>query len=370
MKKRKLFIVITTVLIISLIGLSVACLAPGEVPTLKLEIYDGPIYSESDDMCYYKVEAIVSGIPKPEVTFSDDDNINSLSSERVEVGVEVGDSYTLTVTATNSAGDATATIILEGECNKEAPNVEEAEEEPPDENTTDKEEEEVSEESTTKEEGTGSESETAEEEDTGDNITEGVVKSPAPDDDVAETTIDTPVTEPETEMYRISIPASESMSGMLGQSGSVRHGTSPILIGDSTIGTAFKGYLSFDIRSLHGADVQDAVLTFQYIGRTNDPEIFATSIIVKVFDYGDSIDASDYRVGGVNLTSIPIHETSWEVDSDILKDELQKVLDDRNNDYFQLKLGLNAITDGDDVIDSKDIYDCSRDVELFIIYSE
>ena len=56
MKKRKLFIVITTVLIISLMGLPVACLAPGEAPTLKLEIYDGPIYSESDDMCYYKVE--------------------------------------------------------------------------------------------------------------------------------------------------------------------------------------------------------------------------------------------------------------------------------------------------------------------------
>ncbi len=51
-----------------------------------------------------------------------------------------------------------------------------------------------------------------------------------------------------------------------------------------------------------------------------------------------------------------------------LKNGLQKVLDDGSRDYFQLKLGLNVTTNGDDVIDSKDIYNCSEDVGLFIRY--
>ena len=44
MQKRKLFITLAAILTISLIGLSATCLAPGEDPTLELEIYDGPDY--------------------------------------------------------------------------------------------------------------------------------------------------------------------------------------------------------------------------------------------------------------------------------------------------------------------------------------
>jgi len=76
MQKRKLLACLSAILIIILIGLSAACLAPGQSPTMELEIYDGPNYSESDDMCYYKVEAIVTGIPEPEVIFEHDDNVS------------------------------------------------------------------------------------------------------------------------------------------------------------------------------------------------------------------------------------------------------------------------------------------------------
>jgi len=128
MQRRKFFIILATVLAISLIGLSATCLAPGEAPTLELEIYDGPEYSESDNMCYFRVEAIATGMPESEIEFNDDDNVTLLSSDRVEVGVEVGESYTLNVTATNSAGTATVSITLESECGEDVPDEETAEE--------------------------------------------------------------------------------------------------------------------------------------------------------------------------------------------------------------------------------------------------
>ncbi len=120
MQKRKLFITLTAILAVSLAGLSATCLAPGESPTLELEIYDGPNYSESDDICYYRLETTVTGLPDPEVTFRDADNVNPLGSGRVEVGIEVGDSYTLTAIATNTQGTASVSITLKGDCGEEA----------------------------------------------------------------------------------------------------------------------------------------------------------------------------------------------------------------------------------------------------------
>jgi len=119
-QKRKLLITIVAILTISLISLAVTCLAPSEAPTLELEIYNGPDYSESDNMCYYRIEAKTTGMPEPEIEFDDDDNVSLLGSGRVEVGVEVGDTYTLTAAATNSAGTASVSIILEGECGEES----------------------------------------------------------------------------------------------------------------------------------------------------------------------------------------------------------------------------------------------------------
>ena len=112
MQKRKLFITLAAIITISLIGLSAQCGIAGEAPAIELEVYDGPDYSESDDICYYRVEATATGFPDPEVTFEDDDNVNPLGSGRVEVGVEVGDSYTLTATVTNPSGTASASITL------------------------------------------------------------------------------------------------------------------------------------------------------------------------------------------------------------------------------------------------------------------
>ena len=119
--------------------------SPGEeeeTPTIELEIYDGPNYSESYDMCVYYIVAVIyipvapiqgslaTGNPEPEIDFSKDDNVEELGSGRgVKVSVKVGESYTLI--ATNSEGTASDSITLLGECREEVAEEGEAGEEEP-----------------------------------------------------------------------------------------------------------------------------------------------------------------------------------------------------------------------------------------------
>ena len=80
-------------------------------------------------MCYYKVEAIVTGMPEPEIEFDVDDNIDLIGNGRVEVFVEKGESYTLTATATSLHSTTSVSIPLRGECVEEVAAKEEVVEE-------------------------------------------------------------------------------------------------------------------------------------------------------------------------------------------------------------------------------------------------
>jgi hypothetical protein len=88
----------------------------GEEPTVSLKIYEGPTYSQADDVCYYRVEAAATGDPKPSIKFSRDDSNGAWGNNRVQINIKKGESYTLTVTATNSEGSATDSIKLGWGC--------------------------------------------------------------------------------------------------------------------------------------------------------------------------------------------------------------------------------------------------------------
>lgn len=90
----------------------------GEATKLKLEIYDGPHCSAPDGKVAFSAEAIIIGFPDPGIDFGDDSNVSPLGPCRVEVSVKAGESYTLT--ATNSQGTASASIVLEEECREES----------------------------------------------------------------------------------------------------------------------------------------------------------------------------------------------------------------------------------------------------------
>jgi len=82
-------------------------------PTIKLQIYEGPIYSQSDNVYYYRIEAVVTGEPKPDIKFSKDDSNGTFGANKTQVNLTVAiPSYFLTATATNPAGSATASIDL------------------------------------------------------------------------------------------------------------------------------------------------------------------------------------------------------------------------------------------------------------------
>lgn len=88
-------------------------------PTIKLEVYEGPLYSKADDLCYYRVKASVTGEPFPEISFSKDDSMGSLGPGKAQVNLKRDSkSYILTATASNTEGEATDTLTLVWNCNR------------------------------------------------------------------------------------------------------------------------------------------------------------------------------------------------------------------------------------------------------------
>lgn len=87
-------------------------------PTISLKIYEGPLYSASDDTCYYKVEAVVTGKPAPTIKFSKDDSEGLLGSSQAQINLKRNmKTYTLTATASNSQGTVMDSITLNWGCN-------------------------------------------------------------------------------------------------------------------------------------------------------------------------------------------------------------------------------------------------------------
>ena len=87
-----------------------------QVPTIRLEIYEGPTYSPADNICYHKIRAIVTGNPAPDISFSKDDSGGAWGSDKVQINLHEGESYTLIAVAKNSAGTASDSMLLTWGC--------------------------------------------------------------------------------------------------------------------------------------------------------------------------------------------------------------------------------------------------------------
>ncbi len=82
------------------------------VPTIRLEVIEGPKYSSADDIYYYRIKAVVTGYPSPDVAFSKDDSKGAWGKFIAQVNLKKGETYNLIAKATNSEGYATANINL------------------------------------------------------------------------------------------------------------------------------------------------------------------------------------------------------------------------------------------------------------------
>ena len=90
-----------------------------EAPTLSLSIDEGPVFSPADEVCFYRIKATVTGIPKPDLTWNIDDSLGSYLPYKVQVNINnPSQTRTLEATATNSAGTVKKTITLSWGCNR------------------------------------------------------------------------------------------------------------------------------------------------------------------------------------------------------------------------------------------------------------
>ena len=154
MKKNKLFIFISIITAILISGLAATCnfcgtpITVGEeeteeqktaqqassqthqtaqqvqgepaAPTIELNISEGPSYSEADDVCFWRIEATVTGNPAPKITWSKDDSGGTLGDNIAQVNLTRDDPrYTLVGTAKNSVDTATDDIVLTWGCDGE-----------------------------------------------------------------------------------------------------------------------------------------------------------------------------------------------------------------------------------------------------------
>jgi len=88
-------------------------------PTINLEVIMGPTYSATDDVCFYRVKAVVSGDPEPKIEWSRDDSNGAWGKNIVQVNLKRGQTHTLVAKATNSKGTAEDSITLRWECDTE-----------------------------------------------------------------------------------------------------------------------------------------------------------------------------------------------------------------------------------------------------------
>lgn len=300
MKKSKLFLILSFMAAVSLFAAAAICTQYGqqaETPTLELKIVEGPDFSEDGNMCYYQVEATVTGTPDPEIEFSDDDNVNLLEPNLVEVGVDIGDSYILTAAATNDSGTANASITLPGECEEEV-----VEEETDGEETA---EEEAAEEETTEEE-TEEEEEAAEEEEADDEEHEAIGDSGG-----------------EETVITLS-PTSESCYLVTDLTEYIYDGR--IIVGDTNEDIWVVGFLNFDMRTI-GGTINHATLDIENIYEKNNASEFGPLVIVACF-LGEEIE---YITTEGGLTELHYSD-------DQLRDYIQYVVD---NGYDECNISFS-----------------------------
>jgi lipoprotein-anchoring transpeptidase ErfK/SrfK len=82
------------------------------LPQLSLEVVEGPVILEDSSVCYYRIKANVKGNPRPKINFSKDDSAGAWGENIVQVNLAPDETYELTVKASNSSGQATASAIL------------------------------------------------------------------------------------------------------------------------------------------------------------------------------------------------------------------------------------------------------------------
>jgi hypothetical protein len=329
---------------------------PAEAPTLTLEIIEGPTYSASDDVCYYRIKANVSGNPTPDIEFSKDDSNGAWGQFVAQVNLEdPSDTYNLTVTATNSEGTATDSMNIIWGC--DIPN------NPP----------EISEITFMGDHYMGLEyTFSAAVADPDGNsvsyswsVSGGSLANPNTNP-VKWTMPNTPgnyditVTvddgnggqDQKTETVEVLAIPSTDIPVVCMESGDVYNDGSvawscPAKVGDTNTNKTTRGFLSFDISSLSGKVIISSSMVFNNYYEGNNPYCIIEKIWLESVNWGSGKpQAGDYDITGRLLGEYD--PPTFTCSNQTLVDELQKAIND-GRDRFQLRLshkGLQTNHDG------------------------
>ena len=334
-------------------------------PTIELEIYEGPLYSPSDNVCYYRIKANVTGTPTPDVEFSKDDSYGYWGEYKAQVNLNSPSAtYTLIATATNSEGTATDSIELSWGCStNNPPKITDLFISPG-----------------TK--FTGSKCDvivTATDLD-GDNLNYKWSTGGGYFDSI--TVADTEWTAPDTAgTYNITITVSDGNGGVDTETITVEVESSqtqptinkyiPVVLGeggrsnenggyyglnyftagdDGLFNDMYKGFISFDITGLTGTTITEAELSFSVYGTQGDVSNFLPLGLFSVY-WGDrKIEVTDFYITGDSIESFTA--PNFTCSHSNLRQYIQNAIDS-GKPRFQVMIHFTGLeTDNDSVKDT------------------
>jgi len=306
-----------------------------EAPTIKLEIYDGPTYVPDGDICYYRIKAVVTGEPEPDIVFSKDDSGGAWGKDRCQVNIHRGETYTLKATAKNSKGEDTDTIDLSWGCGSENRNpviseiiISEA-----DIYTGEKYDISVT---ASDPDGDSLKYEWSATSGTVDNTNNNPTKWTAPGA-AGNLTIKVKVTDGKggegTESKNITvknpllmeIPRVAAEGGYIEEGGYINNGGC-LFAGDSPANKLVRGFISFDISSLSGAKIKTAEISFNKKEVWNPPVTFGNLNVISVYWGTRALIASDFSQPGTYVCENAAPDFTFS--GDALKNAIQARIDD------------------------------------------
>jgi len=331
-------------------------------PTIKLEIYQNATLEGG--VCYWRIRAVVTGDPAPEIEWNKDDSLGSLGDKIAQVNLnDPNETFTLVATASNSEGTATDSINLSWQCNSK-PQIKGIS---------------LSEDVLY----VGEQYQVFVDVSDADNdvlsfswsVTGGSIvdstanpiewnTSDAPDDyqvsvvvndghgNTAESSVAVYVGEVTVEHNpeNITIPKKAGEGGYI-EFGGGTHIGGDIYAGDSDDDRPCGGFISFDISDLGGSIVESASLTLSGASISGDPLEFLKKLNINVLDWGaEPITQSDFESVGIFVESYDYPGITCNVSK--LKEELQRAINEGKS-RFQIRIRFSGpYTDGDGQADS------------------
>ncbi len=167
--------------------------------------------------------------------------------------------------------------------------------------------------------------------------------------------------------YRVS--ATADLSGDINSAGVVRTGT--IIVGDDDSNRQYKGYLTFSLAGITGIaadNITGAQIVFTHINRSGSPQAVGEFVDLKVFNYGPTLDSSDFAVGGTRFGMIAADSfTNGSTAQGSLVTEVRRAVS-AGAPTLQVKMGLDAATNNNNAWDIFQFH--PENVKLVIDYLE